>query len=124
MCVQSTYSSNQRVVVLDRFGLTGSGTSRLVQCAMDRLHCNRVRKARSGLAVHDAPHRLGQEHATHVAVPCGVVVAVELVDGDLGILDRGHGAWAHNLNKVVLGSCTWKLVLDTAEAWSEAREGT
>ncbi|GMF64535.1 unnamed protein product [Phytophthora fragariaefolia] len=40
MCVQSTYSSNQRVVVLDRFGLTGSGTSRLVQCAMDRLPCN------------------------------------------------------------------------------------
>ncbi|GMF71603.1 unnamed protein product [Phytophthora fragariaefolia] len=39
MCVQSTYSSNQRVVVLDRFGLTGSGTSRLVQCAMDRLPC-------------------------------------------------------------------------------------
>ncbi|GMF82605.1 unnamed protein product [Phytophthora fragariaefolia] len=28
------------------------------------------------------------------------------------------------VKKVVLGSCTWKLVLDTAEAWSEAREGT
>ncbi|GMF64440.1 unnamed protein product [Phytophthora fragariaefolia] len=40
MCVQSNYSSNQRVVVLDRFGLTGSGTSRLVQCTMDRLPCN------------------------------------------------------------------------------------
>ncbi|GMF57437.1 unnamed protein product [Phytophthora fragariaefolia] len=84
----------------------------------------RVRKARGGLAVHDAPHRLGQEHVTHVAVPCGEVVAVELVDGDLGILDRGHGAWAHNLKKVILGPCNWKLVLDTAEAWSKAREGT
>ncbi|GMF99078.1 unnamed protein product [Phytophthora fragariaefolia] len=29
-----------------------------------------------------------------------------------------------DVKKVVLGSCTWKLVLDTAEAWSEAREGT
>ncbi|GMF50691.1 unnamed protein product [Phytophthora fragariaefolia] len=64
------------------------------------------------------------EHHAHLELPGGVVVAVELVDGDLGILDRGHGAWAHNLKKVVLGSCTWKLVLDTAEAWSEAKEGT
>ncbi|GMF62574.1 unnamed protein product [Phytophthora fragariaefolia] len=31
---------------------------------------------------------------------------------------------ACSLKKVVLGSCTWKLVLDTAEAWSESREGT
>ncbi|KAJ8552450.1 hypothetical protein ON010_g10095 [Phytophthora cinnamomi] len=65
----------------------------------------RVREAWFRLAVRDAPHRLGQEHATHVAVPRGVVVAVELVDGDLGVLDRGHGAWAHNLKKVVVGSC-------------------
>ncbi|KAG4218399.1 hypothetical protein PC116_g33121 [Phytophthora cactorum] len=59
----------------------------------------RVREARSHLAVHHMPHRLGQEHATHVAAPRRVVVSVELVDGDLGggIVGRGHGAWAHNL---------------------------
>ncbi|KAG4218949.1 hypothetical protein PC116_g32571 [Phytophthora cactorum] len=59
----------------------------------------RVRVAWRRLAVHHMPHRLGQEHATHVAVPRRVVVSVELIDGDLGrgVLRRGHGAWAHNL---------------------------
>ncbi|KAG4225552.1 hypothetical protein PC116_g26018 [Phytophthora cactorum] len=61
-----------------------------------------VGEGRSRLSVHHMPHRLGQEHATHVAVPRRVVVAVELVDGDLGrdVLGRGHGAWAHNLKGV------------------------
>ncbi|KAG4219993.1 hypothetical protein PC116_g31528 [Phytophthora cactorum] len=65
----------------------------------------RVREARSRLAVHDMPHRLGQEHATHVAVPRRVIVSVELIDGDLGrgVLRRGHGAWAHNLMEGVVG---------------------
>ncbi|KAG4218199.1 hypothetical protein PC116_g33321 [Phytophthora cactorum] len=65
----------------------------------------RVREARSHLAVHHMPHRLGQEHATHVAVPRRVVVPVELIDGDLGrgVLRRGHGAWAHNLMEGVVG---------------------
>ncbi|KAG4222636.1 hypothetical protein PC116_g28891 [Phytophthora cactorum] len=59
----------------------------------------RVREAWRRLAVHHMPHRLGQEHATHVAAPRRVVITVELVDGDLGrgVLGRGHGAWAHNL---------------------------
>ncbi|GMG18265.1 unnamed protein product [Phytophthora fragariaefolia] len=38
------------------------------------------------------------------------------------LLERQLVRW--DMKKVVLGSCTWKLVLDTAEAWSEAREGT
>ncbi|KAG4218868.1 hypothetical protein PC116_g32652 [Phytophthora cactorum] len=59
----------------------------------------RIREARSRLSVHHMPHRLGQEHATHVAVPRRVIVSVELIDGDLGrgVLRRGHGALAHNL---------------------------
>ncbi|KAG4217145.1 hypothetical protein PC116_g34374 [Phytophthora cactorum] len=65
----------------------------------------RVREARSHLAVHHMPHRLGQEHATHVAAPRRVVITVELVDGDLGrgVLGTGHGAWAHNLMEGVVG---------------------
>ncbi|KAG4218094.1 hypothetical protein PC116_g33426 [Phytophthora cactorum] len=65
----------------------------------------RVRVAWRRLAVHDMPRRLGQEHATHVAVPRRVVVPVELVNEDLGggIVGRGHGAWAHNLMEGVVG---------------------
>jgi len=74
-----------------------------------------VRKAWRRHSVDDMPHRLGQEHATHVAVPRRVIVPVELVDGDLGrdVLRRGHGTWAHNLLKSERRS----------EAWAERREG-
>ncbi|GMF18772.1 unnamed protein product [Phytophthora lilii] len=58
-----------------------------------------IREAWLRLAVLDMPHRLGQEHATHVPVPRRVVVTIELVDSDLGagVVRRGHGAWAHNM---------------------------
>ncbi|KAG4222044.1 hypothetical protein PC116_g29481 [Phytophthora cactorum] len=67
----------------------------------------RVREAWHRLAVHHMPHRLGQEHDTHVAVPRRVVITVELVDGDLGrgVLGSAQGAWAHNLIKVLR---SWK----------------
>ncbi|KAG4222078.1 hypothetical protein PC116_g29447 [Phytophthora cactorum] len=67
----------------------------------------RVREAWRRLAVHHMPHRLGQEHTTHVAAPRCIVITVELVDGDLGrgVLGRGHGVWAHNLTKVLR---SWK----------------
>ena len=39
-----------------------------------------TRKGRSRFPIHDMPYRLGEKYATHVAGPCNVVVAVELVD--------------------------------------------
>ncbi|GMF44230.1 unnamed protein product [Phytophthora fragariaefolia] len=64
---------------------------------------------------------------------CAAVSALDLIvvlkfrppnSPDLNCLDLGAFNAIQALKKVVLGSCTWKLVLDTAEAWSEAREGT
>ena len=39
----------------------------------------RIGEGGGGLPVDHVPRRLGQEHATHVAAPYRVVVAVELV---------------------------------------------
>uniref|UniRef100_M4C021 Uncharacterized protein n=1 Tax=Hyaloperonospora arabidopsidis (strain Emoy2) TaxID=559515 RepID=M4C021_HYAAE len=61
----------------------------------------RILKGRSHFTVHDMPCRLGQEHATHVAAPCRVVVTVEFFNEQLrrSVLRRGHRALAHNLLK-------------------------
>ena len=58
-----------------------------------------ISKRRRHFSVNYVPNRLGQKHATHVAVPRGVVVTVELVDVYLSrsIMRRRHGRWAHNL---------------------------
>ena len=58
-----------------------------------------VREGRRRLSVDYVPHRLGEEHATHVAAPTREVVSIEPIDGDLGghVLGRGHRTWAHNL---------------------------
>ena len=63
------------------------------------VHGARIREGRRRLSVDYVPHRLGEEHATHVAAPSREVVSIELIDGDLGrhVLGRGHRTWAHNL---------------------------
>ena len=54
----------------------------------------RIGEGGGGLPVDHVPRRFGQEHATHVVAPCRVVVAIELVDGDVGGCVGGgrHGA--------------------------------
>ena len=63
------------------------------------IHVTGVREGRRHLPVDHVPHRLREEHATHVAAPRSEVVPIEPIDGDLGghVLARGHRCWAHNL---------------------------